>query len=138
MNNFMNNLANNIRRFMYGRYGFDQLSRGVIILAFLISIAASFSGNYLLVLLTYLPILYVMFRTLSKNITKRTQENQMYYRIIENIKRKLNSIKLSLIGTKTHMYFKCKHCKQTIRVPRGKGKICITCPKCKTEFIKRT
>lgn len=134
----MNGFMNNIRRFMYGRYGFDQLSKGLIVLALIISVASSFSKYGILILISYIPLGYVIFRTLSKNIAKRTQENVIYCRMIDSIKKKLNDFKLSLIGTKTHKYYKCNRCKQTIRVPRDKGKICITCPKCKTEFVKRT
>jgi ribosomal protein L37AE/L43A len=61
-----------------------------------------------------------------------------YYKVADSVKRSLTNLKLSLVGTKTHKYYRCTHCRQLIRVPRGKGKICISCPKCRTEFIKRT
>lgn len=134
----MNGFMNGLRRFMYGRYGFDQFSRGLIIIALILSVAASFSRIPYLMLISYIPLLYVVFRTLSKNIGKRTQENQAYYKMTFSLKTKFNNMKLSLIGTKTHKYYKCPHCKQSIRVPRDKGKISITCPKCKTDFIRRT
>ncbi len=129
---------NGLRRFMYGRYGVDQFSRALVILALILSVTASFTRYGILMILAYIPLCYVIFRTLSKNIHKRTQENVAYCRFADQVKHWFNSIKLSLIGTKTHKYYKCNHCKQTIRVPRGKGKICITCPKCKTEFVRRT
>lgn len=129
---------NGLRRFMYGRYGVDQFSRALIILALILSVIVSFSRNSLLLLVAYIPLVYAIFRTLSKNINKRMQENVVYCRYAEKVKHRIQSIKLSLVGTKTHKYYRCTRCKQTIRVPRGKGKICITCPKCKTEFIRRT
>lgn len=134
----MNGFMNGLRRFMYGRYGFDQYSRGLIIVALLLSLAASFSRFPLLMLISYIPLIFIVFRTLSKNIGKRTRENQAYCRMTFGLKTKLNNLKLALIGTKTHKYYKCPHCKQSIRVPRNKGKICITCPKCKAEFTRRT
>lgn len=134
----MNGFMNNLRRFMYGRYGVDQLSRGLIIMALIISVISSFTRYPYVILLSYIPFVYAIFRTLSKNIAKRTQENVVYCRMLDDVKKKLKDLKLSLIGTKTHKYYKCSRCKQTIRVPRDKGKICITCPKCKHEFIKRT
>lgn len=134
----MNRYLDSLRRFMYGRYGFDQLSRGLIILALIISVISSFLRFPYLVLLSYLPLAYAIYRTLSKNIARRTKENITYCRITGNVKKKMNNLKLILIGTKTHKYYKCRRCKQTIRVPRNKGKICITCPKCRSEFIKRT
>lgn len=36
-----------------------------------------------------------------------------------------------------HKYFLCPNCKQTVRVPRGRGQITITCPKCKQKFDKK-
>jgi hypothetical protein len=127
-----------LRRFMYGRYGFDHYSRALVFGSLFLSLIASFSRVNLIFLISYIPLVYAVFRITSKNIAKRTQENLVYCRIAESVKNKLRNIKLALIGTKTHKYYRCSHCKQSIRVPRGKGKICITCPKCKAEFIKRT
>jgi len=138
MNGFMNNLRNSFQRLMYGRYGFDQYSKGLIIVSFLLSIVATFTRFTLLILVSYIIFAYVIFRTMSKKIAKRSQENQIYYKLTFNLKTKLKNWKLVLVGTKTHTYYKCSSCKQLIRVPRGKGKICISCPKCKKEFIKKT
>jgi hypothetical protein len=129
---------NQLRRFMYGRYGFDQYSRALVFIAFFVSLLAVIVRFTPLILLSYLVLIYSIFRTLSRNISKRTQENMVYYKIAGALKNKLKNLKLTLIGTKTHKYYRCSHCKQTIRVPKGKGKICITCPKCRAEFIKRT
>lgn len=129
---------NRFRNFMYGRYGFDQLSRALVVVSLLLSVLTIFIRAGWLTLLLYIPLIYVFYRMMSKDIQRRTQENMVYCRMAENAKKKLVNLKLSLVGTKTHVYYKCSHCKQTIRVPRGKGKICITCPKCKAEFIKRT
>ncbi len=129
---------NQLRRFMYGRYGFDQYSRALVFIAFFVSLLAMIVRFTPLILLSYLVLIYSIFRTLSRNISKRTQENMVYYKIAGALKNKLKNLKLTLIGTKTHKYYRCSHCKQTIRVPKGKGKICITCPKCRAEFIKRT
>lgn len=129
---------NRLRNFMYGRYGFDQLSRALVILAFLLSLITMFIHIRWLVFIPYLPLLYAAYRVFSKNIQGRTRENMAYCKIADDIRNKLRHLKLSLVGTKTHKYYQCSHCKQTIRVPRGKGKIRITCPKCKQEFIRRT
>jgi hypothetical protein len=123
---------------MYGRYGFDNYSRALIITALIISVASAFTRNGILILISYVPIIYAIFRTLSKNIAKRSQENLIYCNMTGNIRKKLNNLKLSLIGTKTHKYYRCRHCRQMIRVPRGKGRISISCPKCRTEFIRKT
>jgi ribosomal protein L37AE/L43A len=74
----------------------------------------------------------------SRDINKRIQENQKflkYYNRAENwTKNKFNMIK----GLKTYKYFTCPSCKQTVRVPRGKGRVNVICPKCSTKFIKST
>jgi ribosomal protein L37AE/L43A len=67
-----------------------------------------------------------IFRTLSRNTYKRYQENRKFLALQQRIK------------DRDHRYFSCPRCKQTVRVPRGKGKIAISCPKCKEKFIKKT
>ena len=131
-------MNNRLRTFMYGRYGFDQLSRALIVLALLISTLTIFIHASWMVVIADIPLIYAVFRTFSKDVPRRTRENMAYCRLAGDMKKKLTHTKLALIGTKTHKYYTCSHCKQTIRVPRGKGKICISCPKCKAEFIKRT
>ncbi|MCD7981014.1 MAG: zinc-ribbon domain-containing protein [Clostridiales bacterium] len=39
---------------------------------------------------------------------------------------------------KIYKFYMCPHCSQKVRVPKGKGRIEITCPKCRTTFIKTT
>ncbi len=129
---------NQFRRFMYGRYGFDQYGRALIFFALFISLITTFTRAGWLFVVGYIPLAYAIFRIMSKNIQKRSRENMMYYNFMNKLRSKLNHIKLDLVGTKTHKYFRCPQCKQTIRVPRDKGKIAITCPKCRREFIKRT
>lgn len=129
---------NKFREFMYGRYGFDQFSRALVVVSLLLSVFTIFIKASWLTLLLYIPLIYVFYRMMSKDIQRRTKENMAYCRMANSVKKRLTNFKLSLVGTKTHAYYKCSKCKQTIRVPRGKGKICITCPKCKAEFIKRT
>lgn len=127
-----------LRRFMYGRYGIDHLGRFLLVLALILYLSAFISGIKVIYLLYYVPIIIAVLRILSKNITKRSHENMVYLRITDGLKKWLKNRKLLLIGTKTHCYFRCKQCRQIIRVPRGKGKLSITCPKCRKEFIKRT
>jgi hypothetical protein len=129
---------NQFRRFMYGRYGFDPLTRDMVILSMLITLTASLTRWMPLYALSYLLLLYALFRTFSRNIQKRSKENMVYYKITGSFRKRLHDDILILIGTKTHKFYRCSKCKQTIRVPRGKGKICITCPKCRNEFVRKT
>jgi ABC-type transport system involved in cytochrome bd biosynthesis fused ATPase/permease subunit len=123
---------------MYGRYGIDQFTQFLIWLAIILTLISTFTRWNALIYLSYLPLIYAVFRMLSKNINSRSRENYKYLGVVNAIKNFFRKNKLKISGTKTHRYYNCPSCKQTIRVPKGKGKICITCPKCKTEFIKRT
>lgn len=127
-----------LQRFMYGRYGFDELSKvyfAVVIVCMLLSIVfnSSFLYVFSLVLLVYSYI-----RAFSKNIAKRQQEAQKFRNLRYKQSVKWNTFKLHQQQKKIYRFFKCPNCKQKVRVPKGKGKICITCPKCQTEFIKKS
>ena len=125
-----------LKKFMYGRYGADQLSRALIILSFILILILGFLPSNLssLVVIGYIPTVICIFRIFSKNIFKRKQENYRYLKWESSVtkwsKQKLNRAK----DSKTHKYFTCPDCKQKLRVPRGQGKISVTCPKCKKSF----
>jgi len=125
-----------LKKFMYGRYGGDNLSRALLILSFVLLIIVGFLPQSLfgLEIIAYIPTAICIFRIFSRNIYKRQQENYKYLQIENRAKiwigRKLSRIK----DSKTHKYFTCPDCKQKLRVPRGQGKISITCPKCKKTF----
>jgi len=125
-----------LKKLMYGRYGGDQLSRALLVLSFILLIIAGFLPRSLSILsvIAYIPTFICIYRIFSKDIYKRRQENYKYLKIENSgtkwFKQKLNTTK----GLKTHKYFTCPDCKQRLRVPRGQGKISITCPKCKRAF----
>lgn len=129
---------NPLRKFMYGRYGNDQLSLATIITGLVLILIASMTGIGLLIYIAYIPVIYAFYRIMSRDIQKRTGENKIFLDLVRKIKVKLNNSKSLLIGTKTHKFYRCKKCKQIIRIPRGKGKIRISCPKCRNGFISRT
>ncbi|MCI8549950.1 MAG: hypothetical protein HFI68_05045 [Lachnospiraceae bacterium] len=122
---------------MYGRYGADQLNRclmGIVMVLLVVSLVFRYRFFYWL---TILGIALAYFRMLSKNIRKRSLENSRYLRATAKIRRKFAGFR-NRSRDKTHRYYKCPSCRQKVRVPRGKGKICITCPKCSKEFIRKT
>jgi len=125
------------QRFMLGRYGTDAFSKFLIVVVLILWILDLFlvDGPFLYSW-SILLIIYAYFRMFSKNITKRYQENVKYLEIKNKVIKKFQSEKSQLQQRKTHHIYKCPTCKQKIRIPRGKGRICITCPKCKTEFTK--
>ncbi len=129
---------NRFRNFMYGRYGFDQFTRALIICSLVLSVMMNLTRISWLILIAYVPFIYALYRTFSKDIQRRTHENMAYMRFSGNLRNRFVHLKLYLVGTKSHKYYKCSKCKQLIRVPRNKGRIAITCPKCRNEFIRRT
>ena len=82
--------------------------------------------NPVLTLLSYVLMFWALFRVFSRNTYARYEENRKFLRFFDQLK------------DRTHRYFSCPKCRQTVRVPRGKGKIAITCPRCKERFIKKT
>jgi len=137
MNGFGNWLRNlgakftaGLRRFMMGRYGTDKLNTAILCVGVVCSLLAAFLPLPLLKLalfiLSYASLIVVIFRSLSRNVYKRYRENRRYLLFIQRFK------------DKEHRYYDCPRCRQQVRVPRGKGKISITCPKCREKFIRKT
>ena len=124
-----------VRRFMYGRYGVDQLNIFLIVSAVvlnLISLILSRLGavcaviGMLVTLLSYVLLFWYLFRVFSRNLEKRHLENRRYLTW------------KSRILDRQNRYYRCLNCKQTVRVPRGRGKICIKCPKYSEKFIRKS
>ena len=130
-------IRNWLRNFMIGRYGPDQLYMACLIAAVVLGLLSRLLGGWLSLLSTLL-LVYAMFRMLSRNIYKRRRENDKFLKYWWPVRmwfiRKIQRLKSS----KTYAFFKCPACKNTLRVPKGKGKIQITCPKCGERFIKKT
>ena len=119
-----------MRRFMMGRYGTDKLNTAILCAGVVCSILAALIGlpivKLVLFILSYAFLILVIFRSLSRNTYKRDQENRKYLLFLQRFK------------DREHRYYDCPRCRQQVRVPRGKGKISITCPKCREKFIKKT
>ena len=115
---------------MAGRYGTDRLNMAILcagLAASLLSVISPFAGlNMILFLLSYGLMIWAIVRSLSRNTYKRYQENRKFLQFFDRLK------------DRDHRYFDCPKCRQIVRVPRGKGKISITCPKCREKFIKKT
>ena len=119
-----------LRHFMQGRYGTDKLNSAILLAGLVACILCMFIRfpvlNLLLTLVSYALMGWAVFRMLSRNTYKRYQENRKYLRFMERLK------------DREHRYYDCPRCRQPVRVPRGKGKIAITCPKCAEKFIRKT
>lgn len=132
-----------LRRFMYGRYGNDQLSTFLFILYIIVIVFQMLFRNSaaggILMMLSYVVVLLYFFRCFSKNIYKRQRENQKFLQLWNPVKNYLKFWKRKIQEKdSTKKLYRCPKCHQTIRVPRGRGKIAITCPKCRHEFNRRT
>ena len=127
----MNKIKAWLQRFMMGRYGTDKLNTWILgtgLALCLISLFFTWLPVVNLVLTTgsYALMIWAIFRTLSRNTYKRYRENRRFLMFLDRLK------------DREHRYFDCPKCRQPVRVPRGKGKIMITCPKCKEKFQKKT
>ena len=122
---------------MSGRYGFDQLNGFLCILSLILVVLGAWLSGFLYWLGLAL-LLWCYYRIFSRNIQKRYAENMKYLSLQNQSKDWLARQKLRFDQRKVYRYFKCPHCRQSIRVPRGRGRISITCPKCGTSFIKKS
>lgn len=127
-----------LKKFMYGRYGSDQLSLTLLILSVLLTVISRFAGLSLLALISYIPLGICIFRMLSKNINKRSMENYKFSMLISPIYAWFMKIRRRFAESKTRRFLKCPQCKAELRLPKGKGKIIVTCPKCRNEFKTKT
>ena len=123
-------ISNGLRHFMMGRYGNDKLNMWILgggVIVCLISMFIPVPGiNLLLTLISYACMFTAIFRTFSRNTYKRYQENRKFLLLLDQIK------------DREHKYFSCPKCRQSVRVPKGKGKIAITCPKCREKFVRKS
>lgn len=126
------------KKFMQGRYGGDQLSLVLIILSFILSLTGQISRLRFISILSYIPLGISIFRILSKDISKRSMENYKFSILMSPIYKKYINFKNRIKASKTHKYFRCPNCKQKLRIPRGKGKIVVTCSKCNHKFNKKS
>lgn len=123
-------IAQAVRRFMQGRYGSDKLNTVILMSGLIISLLQlPFREpvvRLILMAISYGLMLWAVFRMLSRNTYKRYRENRKFLQLLEWVK------------DREHKYYECPRCHQTVRVPKGKGKISITCPKCKEKFIRKS
>ena len=136
--NWFRSLGSKMQSFMYGRYGYDELSQFLSKTALLCVIVGLFAYPGFFCGLAMALYLVTMFRMYSKNIMKRKQERDAYLRRTQPLRDWQALQKRKFNDRKTHKFFRCSQCKTSLRVPKGKGKIKIHCPKCRAEIVKKT
>ena len=127
---FFQRLGYKFRNFMIGRYGTDKLNMAILCAGLAVCLVSAFFHNpqinLLLTAVSYGLMFWALFRSFSRNTYKRYQENRKFLQFFDRLK------------DRDHRYYDCPKCRQVVRVPRGKGKIAITCPKCREKFINKT
>lgn len=125
-------------RFMMGRNGVDELARFESIFVWILLLVSIFSRMWIFDLLAMALIVHMYFRILSRDVSKRYEENQKYVNFRYNTVVKWDKKKKRIAQRRNYRFYKCPMCRQEVRVPKGHGKIQITCPKCRETFIKRS
>ncbi len=126
---WLRRIGGKLAQFMAGRYGTDKLNMAILGLGVALCLVGMFvSGvaNLVLTGLSYGLLIWALIRSFSRNTYRRYQENRKFLQFFDRLK------------DREHKYFTCPRCRQSVRVPRGKGKIAITCPKCRERFIRKS
>ena len=137
MRNWLQRFNARVSRLMMGRYGIDELGSLLLISGIVMSLLSLIRPLFWLAIPAFFIIAWSYFRCFSKNIGKRQSELSKYWGIKNRIRSRLEFLKKKR-RDKTHKSYRCKLCKTVLRVPKGRGKIQITCPKCKNRMIKKT
>lgn len=130
MGKFFGRIRQGLQKFMMGRYGTDKLNTVIltagVVVCFVAMLIPVMEVKLVCTILSYALMILALFRTFSRNTYKRYRENRRFLMILDRFK------------DRDHRHFDCPKCRQPVRVPRGKGKIAITCPKCREKFIRKT
>lgn len=126
------------QRFMAGRYGADQLTKVYLVITMICLVLSMFTRFMPLYWVALLLLVYTYYRMFSKNVSKMYAQNQKFLNRRYRLVAKWDAFKKRFAQRKEYRFFKCPTCKQRVRVPKGKGKICITCPRCHRDFIKKS
>lgn len=132
-----NKLKNKLIRFMYGRYGNDNLNRTLVIVYLVLAVVGMFLhgiAKTAVLAVSLVTVYFVFFRMFSKNIYKRSAENRRFLTFKANFKNFFALKKSMWRDRKTHSYKKCPYCKAVLRLPKKRGEHRVDCPKCKREF----
>lgn len=128
---------NALQRFLYGRYGSDQLNLFLMVSYLVLLLLSVLPGLGILEFVSFALVAVTLFRTLSRNLPARRAENAKFLKLVGPVTRWYR-LQRTILRDKEHRYFKCPNCGQQLRVPRGKGKISVNCRSCGSRFEKKS
>lgn len=130
-------IRSKLQQLMYGRCGADQLSMFTLWTAVILWVVYLFTGWLVFYLLSMVLVLLTFARMFSRRLEKRRAENAKFLSMVRPLRRKFSAWRCRL-KDKDHRYFRCPNCKQQMRVPKGKGRIQVTCRNCGITFEERS
>lgn len=133
----MGNFKDKLARFMYGRYGIDQLYIALAVFYVVLLVANIFIPSAIIGALMWAVLLWMIFRTLSRNPHKRRLENEKFLKLWKPVKSKGSLTIRRIKEIRTHRFHKCPNCGVVLRLPRKTGKHTVKCPSCQKEFELR-
>ncbi|MCI6256173.1 MAG: hypothetical protein MR648_06230 [Clostridiales bacterium] len=130
-------IRNALQRFMYGRYGNDQLNMVLVLLSLALYLVFAVTSWTFLYAVSFMLMAVALFRCLSRNYDRRRAENGKFLSLVQPVTRWYR-LRRTIRRDKDHCYFKCPNCGQQLRVPRGKGRITVTCRGCGASFQEKS
>lgn len=129
------NFKEKMKNFMIGRYGQDELGKFILSLTLILLVINLFVKTSALSAVALMLIFYSYYRIFSRDTSARYAENKKFLDTIEPLRRKFFTSKNKYENRKVYKYIKCPSCKLEMKVPKGKGKIKVTCKSCGNKFI---
>ncbi len=126
-----------LQRFMRGRYGWDIFGQFLTFAALVLFFLGMLTWR-IFYWLGLAALVFSYYRMFSRNIEKRRSENEWYLRTRAALVQKIRQLRRRFALRRTYKYFLCPECGQELRIPRGRGKVSIHCPKCGKEFTRKS
>ena len=132
------NFQRKMAEWMRGRNGSDELATCALLLALVFVILNLFLRTIFLSVVAVALLVYAWWRMASKNLEARENENGVFCEFLGPVRPWVRNPVQAFSEARAYRHFKCPECGQRVRVPRGKGKVRVRCPKCSTKFDARS
>lgn len=130
----MERIKEKLIKFMTGRYGVDQLYYGMFALWVVLTLVNIKVDSMILMAVSDVFIVLAIFRGFSRNISRRTAENEKFLKVWNPVKRKVRLFYRRIREIRVHRFRTCPHCKKTLQLPIKRGKNTVKCPRCQEKF----